>query len=261
MKVNHAIFDQKKWVGCKEKKMRIGELIGIGQTANVYEWKDKKVLKLYKEGYSKQTVEEEFYKAMMINTLDFPKAKVYKLVNYGTRYGIVYDRLRGESLQEWVLRTGDVETCGQLMAFLHKKILKHVFQEGESYKIFLKNQLLKVSPGKHKKALKQWRLLSEGDQLCHGDFHPGNIILSDGETHVIDFTNVCRGPFLYDVARTVFLIQYTPVPVDMKNKEAILHLKKSLADIYLDEMAVEREAIQDYLAVIKVSRKGECPCE
>ncbi|MGO4500149.1 phosphotransferase [Paenibacillus sp. 2RAB27] len=33
------------------------------------------------------------------------------------------------------------------------------------------------------------------EELCHGDFHPGNIILSNGITLVLDFMNVCHGDF------------------------------------------------------------------
>ncbi|NLY84913.1 MAG: hypothetical protein GX077_00975, partial [Tissierellia bacterium] len=66
---------------------------------------------------------------------------------------------------------------------------------------------------------------------------------------------------LYDIARTVFLIEYTPLPKDIENKEGLLQLKKSLADLYLMEMDVSREEIKDYLLVIGEARRGECPHE
>lgn len=103
--------------------------------------------------------------------------------------------------------------------------------------------------------------LPDGNALCHGDFHPGNILISNGHTVVIDFMNVCHGNFLYDVARTVFLAEYTPVPVELDNREVILQFKKMLADLYLMQMNVTRELIQDYLSVIITVRMGECPNE
>lgn len=103
--------------------------------------------------------------------------------------------------------------------------------------------------------------LQDGDTLCHGDFHPGNIFISDGQTAVIDFMNVCRGYFLYDVARTVFLVQYTPVPPVAEDREILLQFKKTLADLYLMQMNVTREMIRDYLSIIIVARAGECPDE
>jgi hypothetical protein len=75
--------------------------------------------------------------------------------------------------------------------------------------------------------------------------------------------NICHGDFLYDVARTVFLIEFTPVApgVSDNDKEMMLFLKKSLTELYLTQMNVTREMIQDYLSIISVLRKGECPNE
>ncbi len=100
--------------------------------------------------------------------------------------------------------------------------------------------------------------LTEGNTLCHGDFHQGNILISDGHAVVIDFMNVCHGDFLYDVARTVFLVEYTPVPIEVDDREMLLRLKRTLGDLYLMQMNVTREIIQDYLSVIIAARVGEC---
>ncbi|WMJ85584.1 hypothetical protein [Anaerocolumna sp. MB42-C2] len=73
--------------------------------------------------------------------------------------------------------------------------------------------------------------------------------------------NLCHGNYLYDVARTVFLIEFTLAPAGIHNKEDVLYLKKTLAERYLMQMNVTREMIQDYLSVIMIARKGECPEE
>ena len=78
---------------------------------------------------------------------------------------------------------------------------------------------------------------------------------------VIDFMNVCNGVYLYDVARTVFLVEYTPVPLEAEDREMLIQFKKTFADLYLLQMNVTREMIQDYLEVISVARVGECPNE
>lgn len=110
-------------------------------------------------------------------------------------------------------------------------------------------------------ALQLLSKLKDGDTLCHGDFHPGNIFILNGHTMVIDFMNVCHGDFLYDVARTVFLVEYTPVSAEEDDKRMLLRLKKTLADLYLLEMNVTREMIKDYLSAIRLARAGECPGE
>lgn len=47
--------------------------------------------------------------------------------------------------------------------------------------------------------------LPKGNEICHGDFHPGNIMISDGDCFVIDWYGVTRGERLSDIAHTYLL--------------------------------------------------------
>lgn len=244
--------------------MKYGKIIGVGNTATVYEWEEGKVLKLFYQGYPKEAVEREFNNAKAIRNMDFSKAKAYEISLLEERMGIVYDRVEGESLLDWVMRTGDVQECAVYMAKLHKAIVKNRISNVPNYKEFLKCNIvnsISANLKKREEVLQMLDKLLDGNTLCHGDFHPGNILISDGHTIVIDFMNVCHGDFLYDVARTVFLVEYTPVPIEVDDREMFLRLKKTLADLYLVQMDVTREMIQDYLSVIIAARIGECPNE
>lgn len=244
--------------------MKHGKIIGVGNTATIYEWEQGRVLKLFYQGYPKESVEKEFCNAMSIRDMNFIKPKAYEIISCEERIGIIYDRVEGESLLDWVMKTGDVQKCAVFMAKLHKEIFKNRSSNVPNYKEFLKFHILNeksVNLDKREEVLKMIDKLPDGDTLCHGDFHPGNILISDEKLIVIDFMNVCHGDFLYDVARTVFLIQYTPVPVEVNDREVFIRFKKTLADLYLIQMNVTREMIQDYLSVIITVRKAECPNE
>jgi len=55
--------------------------------------------------------------------------------------------------------------------------------------------------------------LPDGDQLCHGDMHPGNIMLSRRGPMVIDWTNARRGHPAADIARSILILDFgTPLP-------------------------------------------------
>ena len=54
--------------------------------------------------------------------------------------------------------------------------------------------------------------LPDGDRLCHGDFHPGNIMLRNGEPILIDWTNVTRGDPNADFARTNLMLRIGEPP-------------------------------------------------
>ena len=205
--------------------MSDGEIVGIGKTATVYKWKEGKVLKLFYHGYPQCAVEKEFTNAKAISDLDFAKPKVYELVFYIGRMGIIYDKVEGESLLDWVTKTGDIQRCATYMADLHKNIIQNRVSNVPNYKELLEHNIvnaLSINPQKRKEILEMLDRLQDGNTLCHGDFHPGNIIISAGHTVVIDFMNVCHGYCLYDIARTVYLVEYTPVPEEAENKEMLL---------------------------------------
>jgi uncharacterized protein (TIGR02172 family) len=243
--------------------MNLGKCIGVGNTASIYEWEDGKVLKLFHQGYPGQAVENEYHNAMAIRDMNFAKPKAYEVISYEDRKGIIYDRVDGEPLLDWVMRNGDLQQCAIYMAELHKAMLHNEINNVAYYKDFLKYHMSNafLSSDEKDKLLQLIDKLPGGTTLCHGDFHPGNIIISEGCTYVIDFMNICHGNDLYDIARTVYLVEYTPVPAKAKDRDLIIYFKKTLSDLYLLQMNVTREMIQDYLTVITVVRKGECPNE
>lgn len=241
--------------------MKYGKLIGTGFTADVYEWEDGKVLKLFKKGYPQKAIKKELENARAIADLDFLKPGVYGLVNIGEQSGIIYDRVEGQPLLDWVINTGELEQCAEYMAGLHKKILANKVSNVPDYRDFLENNILNIladSRINKEEMLERLAGLPEGDTLCHGDFHPGNIFISDGEAVVIDFMNICRGVQLYDVARTIFLIEYAPIPAEAENMEILTKFKRRLTDLYLEKMDISRDMLADYLEIIKAARIGEC---
>jgi uncharacterized protein (TIGR02172 family) len=243
--------------------MKLGIVIGTGNTASVYDWDEGKVIKLFHLGYPDEAIEKEYHNASEIRDMSFLKPKAYEIIAYEERKGIIYDKVEGESLIDWVLRTKDLQECSIIMANLHKAIGQNKISNVPNYKDFLKHHIQKafLTVDKQKELFQMIDKFPNGNSLCHGDFHPGNILISGGNAYVIDFMNICSGDFLYDIARTVFLIEFTPVPSDVEDKEMMLYFKKTLSDLYLRQMNITRDLIQDYLSVIIAVRKGECPNE
>jgi len=55
--------------------------------------------------------------------------------------------------------------------------------------------------------------LPSGDRLCHGDYHPGNVLVAADRVTVIDWTGAARGVPEADHARTLLLLRWTdPLP-------------------------------------------------
>jgi len=54
--------------------------------------------------------------------------------------------------------------------------------------------------------------LPDGDRICHGDLHPGNIMDTGTEAVLIDWTNVTRGDPTADFVRTNLMIRMGDIP-------------------------------------------------
>lgn len=217
--------------------------LGKGNTAEVFEYANGKVCKLFFEGYPHEYIGLEFKNAkeMYRNKISVPKP--FQMVMIDNREGIIYEKIEGKTLQNIITETKEAINAGlDMFVHLHLDILTHHSKNVLSYKEYL------IAMLKNKKVTNQTIFnkviaLPDDDYLLHGDFHPNNILVMPDETPVvIDFMNVCYGPVLYDIARTYFLIKQYNI---------------YLANQYLKKMGVLENDISEYLNIITFCRKYE----
>ena len=72
----------------------LGPLIARGNTADVFDIGDGKVVKLFHSGYPQNSVNYEFNNANMIQGLDLPLVKCYEIVTISDRHGLSMTGLR-----------------------------------------------------------------------------------------------------------------------------------------------------------------------
>jgi Ser/Thr protein kinase RdoA (MazF antagonist) len=61
-------------------------------------------------------------------------------------------------------------------------------------------------------ALDRLRMLPDGDRLCHGDYHPANVLGTLDARVIIDWGDASRGTPAADVARTLLLLRMGELP-------------------------------------------------
>lgn len=238
----------------------IGSLVGKGNTADVFDAGNGRVVKLFHAGYPKNSVCREFKNSCMLNELDIPIVKSYEMITLAKRYGIVYDKIEGASLQDILLQTRNIEKYATILAQMHKKILCKELRTAISFKSILRTNIEHTDKLNGQSKIKLCAILDtlpEGNRFCHGDFHFGNILMAQQKLYIIDYMNVCQGHEYCDIARTVYLIEMTPVPTETHDKETMLLIKKRAVDIYLKEMGLKREHLTEWLKVIAAARLSE----
>jgi aminoglycoside phosphotransferase (APT) family kinase protein len=67
----------------------------------------------------------------------------------------------------------------------------------------------------HDVAIARVETLADGTALCHGDFHPGNVMLGSAGPTIIDWLTAAAGPPAADVARTLLLLRDGALPEGM----------------------------------------------
>jgi aminoglycoside phosphotransferase len=232
-------------------------VLGKGNTAEVVERDNSKVCKLFYEGYPYSAIEREYNNAKLMQTMDIPMPEVYEIVHVGERAGIIYGRLEGQSILEKVFQDGDVNFLINQIADLQKKMLGYHTCEVMSYKEFLQFCIGKKT-NLNVDIYNEIEGLPDGNCLCHGDYHPGNVwIDTNGEVLVIDFMNVCHGPWQYDIARTYVLISEGAIPQGIPNSEEIVYIQKQLAEMYLKKLHVSHNEISKYVSIIQKCREYE----
>ena len=221
-------------------------MVGVGNTAEVFDYGDGKVCKLFYVGYPKEAAEREFRNAKEVERLGFPVPKVFEMVESEGRTGIVYEKIAGKSMLECIFENpGNAGFYLEEFVRLQKKWLKEASVPSASvmsYKEYLRMQINGVGQVEAS-LLEDINALPEGDTLLHGDFHPGNVLIStEHRPVVIDFMNVCKGPALYDIARTYFLL---------KEKD------EAFGRVYLEKLEVSEETIGPFYKVIERCRRYE----
>ena len=83
------------------------------------------------------------------------------------------------------------------------------------------------------------------NKLCHGDFHPSNVIVQeDGTVYVIDWSHVTQGNASADAARTYLLFS-------MDGKE---ELANKYLDMFEKMSGIEKQSIQRWIPIVAATQ-------
>ncbi len=189
----------------------LGPALAHGRTAAVYAWGDGRVLKLFCDGFTERAVEHEAEVARAIHACGQPAPAVHDVVCVSGRYGIVYERVDGPTMLDmlrqkpWrLLRYA--RQLATLQAHMHacagpseippqRERLAGRIRRADALPDDVRDGVLSALAD-----------MPEGDRMCHGDLHPGNIVLTAMGPVIIDWMDATRGNSLADVARSSVLI-------------------------------------------------------
>jgi len=191
-------------------------LIGRGRIAEVFTWGDDQVLKLFYEGQAMDWIMEEARISRLVYETGVATPSVGDVIAIDDRHGIIYGRWYGTSmLTEISSKPWKVFQSARMLAKLHASMHEKKVNNLPSQRQNLQHSIRSVSALTSQKKdaiLKVLDNLPDDHVLCHGDFHPDNVVVSAHDAMVIDWTTASQGNPLADAARTSLILQMGELP-------------------------------------------------
>lgn len=231
--------------------MAIGPHVGRGRTAELFAWGNDQAVKLFDDGWRRPSVEHEARIGRAVHASGLPSPAVGDVVGMGGRLGIIYERVDGASMLEVAItRPWRLVGLARLLAELQARVHACVIPELPSQRQRLADKIGRASPlsdALRKAALEALAGLPSGNAVCHGDFHPGNVLLSSRGPVIIDWVDATRGHPLADVARTCLLLSVGSPPSARAGRLAFV-ARRWFHALYLRRYLALRPASGDELA-------------
>ena len=217
--------------------MPLNHPIAIGATAEVYSWNDGQVLKLFNPGVSGSSVEYEANLTRIVYATGLSVPAAGEIIEIDGRFGLVYERIEGVSMLEALMKqpwkfSVYAHQLAELQADMHKRRVPEMPSQVDRLRRKIGNTEL-LPQDIRQAALKALERMPEEDTLCHGDFHPGNIILTSRGPVIIDWLDATRGSPLVDVARSVLLMGGGQLPPDTPHRWLVSIWRRWFTQVYL----------------------------
>ncbi len=239
--------------------------IGRGFTAEIYDWKEGWILKLFNAGISRTAVEHEANKTRIVHATGLPVPDVGEIIEIEGRFGMELERVDGISMLDALTKSpwrypALARQLAKLHADMHTRRVPELpsLAETLTWKI---NRAEKLPENVRQAALKALEKLPDDDKLCHGDFHPGNILLTQRGPVIIDWIDGSRGRPILDVARSSLLFGEGNIPSSIPGAWFLRILQRSFYRIYQRRYFQlnpgDRQEFDHWVPVVAAGRMNE----
>ena len=239
----------------------LGEKIGEGASAEVHAWAPGQVVKLFKSGVSRRLGWHEAHMTDAVFAAGGPAPEVFGVVILEGRLGIVLQHFDGPTLLQ-LTRTGAMTRgqAGATLAALCRAVHKTPPPPGVLSLRGWTDAWLRSASGTLPKPIAPGVLalierLQPADELCHGDLHPGNVIMTAEGPRLVDWSGMVRAPAAYDLGIShILLTELAPEVADDPERPRAVNAaaQSEYARLAGLSPAALTAAIESYLPIVRV---------
>jgi len=205
---------------CKNRRVegvptQFDGLLSRGNTSDVYALGVDAVIKVPRADVPDHWIEIEARHATTMHQAGLPTPMVLDVLEVDGRPSIVFERVDGPSMLDELAASPDrADELAADMAALQRELFQATapaelpdLRERVAGKIETAPGIATQDRGE---VLELLGTLPSGRAVCHGDLHPGNILLGTQGPMVIDWFDSTAGPPIADVVRTSLIIRPLP---------------------------------------------------
>lgn len=227
--------------------MNLENVIAVRPTKTVYRDGDW-AIKVFNENHSAADVLGEAFNLAVVGETGFPVPQLKEVMKIDGKWAIVYEHIEGVSLRtmlddnpgkagEYLAQLVDIQM--QIHACKATRLRHH------TDKMHMKISACGLEATARYELHNRLNGLPRHSKLCHGDFTPGNVIITpSGDPVVIDWAHATQGNASADAARTFLrftLAGYVPYA------EAYL-------DLFCKKTDTAKQYVQKWLAIVAASQ-------
>ena len=227
--------------------MNLDRVIAVRNNKTIYRDGDR-CIKVFTEEYSKADVLNEALNQARIEELGIRIPRVLEVTMVDGKWAIISEYIKGKTLAQLMEEDPDSrETYIRLLVDLQMQVHAKTCPLLNKLKDKMSRKIAETDFDATTRYDLHTRLegMPKHNKVCHGDFNPSNIIISeDGTPYILDWSHVTQGNASADVARTYLLF--------------CLHGDTESAEIYLDlfceKSNTAKQYIQKWMPIVAASQ-------
>jgi aminoglycoside phosphotransferase (APT) family kinase protein len=190
------------------------------------------------------------------------------IVRFENRLGIVMDRIDGPSMLEklshhpwWTVRYARI--LATLHAEMHSRSASSLPSQRQRFHAVINRLAEELGDDATSQIRRVLDALPDAYTLCHGDFHPDNVILSSLGPVIIDWGPATSGNAAADLAWTEYLFRHAgnPPSVARRQRAVIFLFRRAFCLMYRPAYtriaSVEWEEVRAWAPVVAAIRLGD----
>ena len=227
--------------------MKLDNVIATRKDKVIYRDGDR-CIKVFDENYSKADILNEALNQARIEETGLNIAKIQEVTMVDSKWAIVTDYIEGKTLAQLMQENPDkmdeyLELLVDLQLSVHEKTCPMLNK--------LKDKMNRKISASSLDATTRYELhtrlegMPKHKKVCHGDFNPSNIIITeDGTPFILDWAHATQGNASADVARTYLLFC-------LKGEEK---LANDYLNLFCKKSNTAKQYVQKWMPIVAASQ-------